>query len=322
MYGMRANGDLHQIHTDGTTTNLGTVSRLPSTGYVSGEMDSLGNYYVVQAGTASTMYNINTATKTAASITLSQSIAISDMAYNVNDGLLYAVANNTGQLISINPVSAAITPIGTSPGTGVFGAMWGSNTGSIYAQESATGEMYQYDTTTGNRVLIATGAPASGADGAHCVTSPIMFEADLYVTKTDGTEFYNPGATTTYTIEVGNNGPFGVQNAEIEDLVPAGIPAANVSYTAVVSAGSLTTVSGTQAGAINDLVSLPVGGTVTYTVTVTIPASFTGDLVNTVTVTPPVNIDDVDMTNNTATDINKRQALIITNPMIPSKARR
>src|SRR5690554_2453853 len=304
MYGMRANGDLHQIHTDGTTTNLGTVSGLPSTGYVSGEMDSLGNYYVVQAGTASTMYNINTATKTAASITLSQSIAISDMAYNVNDGLLYAVANNTGQLISINPVSAAITPIGTSPGTGVFGAMWGSNTGSIYAQESATGEMYQYDTATGNRVLIATGTSASGADGAHCVTSPITFEADLSVTKTDGTANYIPGFSTTYTIVAENNGPFGVMNAHVSDPVPAGIPAINVSYTAVASSGSLTTVSGTQTGAIDDYVSLPSGGTITYTVTVFIPASFTGDLVNTVTITPPSNIDDVDMTNNTATDVN------------------
>src|SRR5690554_4109776 len=250
------------------------------------------------------MYNINTATKTAASITLSQSIAISDMAYNVNDGLLYAVANNTGQLISINPVSAAITPIGTSPGAGVFGAMWGSNTGSIYAQESATGELYQYDTATGNRVLIATGTSATGTDGAHCVTSPITFEADLSVTKTDGTANYIPGFSTTYTIVVENNGPFGVLNAHVSDPVPAGIPAINVSYTAEASSGSTTEVSGTQTGAIDDYVSLPVGGTVTYTVTVFIPASFTGDLVNTVTVTPPSNIDDVDMSNNTATDVN------------------
>src|SRR5690554_8215008 len=93
-------------------------------------------------------------------------------------------------------------------------------------------------------------------------------------------------------------------NAHVSDPVPAGIPAINVSYTAVASSGSTTEVSGTQTGAIDDYVSLPVGGTVTYTVTVFIPASFTGDLVNTVTVTPPSNIDDVDMTNNTATDVN------------------
>src|SRR5690554_4879323 len=306
MYGMRANARLHQINGDGTVMDLGLVSGLSTTPpqYVSGEMDLSGNYYVVQAGTIGTMYNINTATKTATAIPLSQSIAISDMAYNVNDDLLYAVENNTGQLISINPVSGDITPIGTSPGTGVFGAMWGSNTGSIYAQESATGELYQYDTATGNRVLIATGTSATGTDGAHCVTSPITFEADLSVTKTDGTANYIPGFSTTYTIVVENNGPFGVLNAHVSDPVPAGIPAINVSYTAEASSGSTTEVSGTQTGAIDDYVSLPVGGTVTYTVTVFIPASFTGDLVNTVTVTPPSNIDDVDMSNNTATDVN------------------
>src|SRR5690554_3570735 len=306
MYGMRANARLHQINGDGTVMDLGLVSGLSTTppGYVSGEMDISGNYYVAQTGTIGTMYRINTATKTAIAVPLSQSIAISDMAYNVNDDLLYAIENNTGQLVSIHPVSGAITPIGTSPGTGVFGAMWGSNTGSIYAQESATGQMYQYDTATGNRVLIATGAPASGADGAHCVTSPITFEADLSVTKTDGTANYIPGFSTTYTIVAENNGPFGVLNAHVSDPVPAGIPAINVSYTAVASSGSLTTVSGTQTGAIDDYVSLPSGGTITYTVTVFIPASFTGDLVNTVTITPPSNIDDVDMTNNTATDVN------------------
>ncbi len=199
--------------------------------------------------------------------------------------------------------------------------MYGDANGFIYGS-SNNGGFYQINTVTGKGTHISSSSSSSTNDGAHCVNSPITLLTDLYVTKSDGKEVYDPGTTTTYTIVVGNNGPFGAQNAVVEDLVPAGIPAANMSYTAVASAGSSTAVTGTQTGAINDLVALPVGGTVTYTVTVTIPASFTGDLVNTVMVTPPVNIDDVDMTNNTATDINKRQALIITNPMIPSKARK
>src|SRR5690554_5969495 len=303
MYAMRGNTNMYQINGDGTTVNLGAVSGLSTTPpqYVSGEIDPSGNYYVAQVGTVGTIYKINTTTKVATAIGLSRNIAISDMAYNVNDDLLYAVENNTGQLIYIDPVSGDITSIGVSPGNGVFGAMWGSNTGSVYAQESS-GNLYHYDPATGKRVLIATGTSATGTDGAHCVTSPITFEADLSVTKTDGTANYIPGFSTTYTIVVENNGPFGVLNAHVSDPVPAGIPAINVSYTAVASSGSTTEVSGTQTGAIDDYVSLPVGGTVTYTVTVFIPASFTGDLVNTVTVTPPSNIDDVDMTNNTATD--------------------
>lgn len=306
MYAMRGNTNMYQINGDGTAVNLGTVSGLSTTPpqYVSGEIDPLGNYYVAQTGTIGTIYKINTTTKAATAIGLSGDIAISDMAYNVNDDLLYAVENNTGQLISINPVSGDITSIGVSPGNGVFGAMWGSNTGSVYAQESS-GNLYQYDPATGKRVLIATGSSASGSDGAHCVTSPITFEADLSVTKTDGTANYIPGFSTTYTIVVENNGPFGVLNAHVSDPVPAGIPAINVSYTAVASSGSTTEVSGTQTGAINDLVSLPVGGTVTYTVTVNIPSNFSGDLVNTVTITPPNSAVDINMANNTATDTDK-----------------
>src|SRR5690606_6400070 len=185
----------------------------------------------------------------------------------------------------------------------VFGAMYGDANGFIYGVAN-TGGFYQFNTVTGKGTLLSA-SPSSGTnDGAHCVNSPIELVADLYVTKTDGTDKYVPGGTTTYTVVVGNNGPFGVQDAEVVDLVPVGIPAANVSYTAVASAGSATAVTGTQTGAINDLVSLPVGGTVTYTVTVNIPASYTGNLVNEVTVTLPVNVTDPELTNNNASDIN------------------
>lgn len=128
--------------------------------------------------------------------------------------------------------------------------------------------------------------------------------ADLAVTKTDGSSTYMTGTTTTYTITVTNKGPNAVTNATVSDPLPTGIPAANVSYTAVASSGAATNVSGTQTGAINDLVSLPSGGTVTYTAVVNIPSSFTGNLVNTATVTPPANITDTDTGNNTATDTN------------------
>src|SRR5690554_5897137 len=304
MYAMRGNTNLYQINGDGTTMDLGTVSGLSTTPpqYVSGEIDPLGNYYVAQVGTVGTIYKINTTTKVATAIGLSRNIAISDMAYNVNDDLLYAVENNTGQLISIDPVSGDITSIGVSPGNGVFGAMWGSNTGSVYAQES-NGNLYQYDPATGRRVLTAIGVPDSGTDGAHCVTSPITFEADLSVTKTDERTTYVPGTINIYRILVKNNGPFGVMNAHVSDLVPVGIPTANVSYrVSYVSSGSLTNVSGTQTGAIDDYVSLPADGFIEYVVTVTIPESFTGDLTNTVTVTPPADSVDPDMSNNTATD--------------------
>ena len=51
------------------------------------------------------------------------------------------------------------------------------------------------------------------------------------------------------------------------------------------------------------MVNIPAGGTITYTVTVTIPVTFTGDLINTATITSPVTSPDPNLTNNTSTDI-------------------
>lgn len=310
IYGMQANSNiLITINTDGTSTTLGAVTGLPTTTpvstYFSGEIDSAGNYYIMPnvTGGSNRFYKINLTTRVAALITLSRNVYMPDISYSVTTGLLYGVDNatSTGQLVTINPATGLVTNIGAGPGAANFGAMFTSSTGEVFGVRN-DGGFYQFNRTNGERVLIS-GAPAStGNDGAHCVTSPITFTADLQATKTDNTVTYTPGTSTTYTVTVTNSGPYGVLNAIVSDPVPAGIPVGNVSYTAVASAGSTTTVSGTQTGAINDLVGLPVGGTVTYTVVINIPVSFTGNLTNTVTVTPPANISDANMTNNTSTD--------------------
>lgn len=130
----------------------------------------------------------------------------------------------------------------------------------------------------------------------------------MYVTKTDATSIYIPETTTTYTIVVGNNGPFGVQGATVSDPVPPGIPSANITYTVAVAGNATTSITGSQTGAINDVVSLPVGGTITYTVVLTIPITYTGNLSNTVTVSVPSNITDTNTLNNSATDVNVQSA--------------
>lgn len=310
MYGVQASSrNLLRINVDGTVTNLGAITGLPVAGAVfSGEIDDLGNYYVKINTNNNQLYKINLTTRAATLITLSSSNTIPDLGYSVATGLLYGVNSVGGQLVSINPSTGTVTGIGITPGGTIsFGAIYTSSTGEVFGVNNAGG-FYQFNLITGERVLIS-GAPASnGNDGAHCVTVPITFSADLSVTKVDGVAQYTPGANTTYFVTVKNNGPFGVLNAQVTDFVPAGIPAANVSYTAIASTGSTTTVSGTQTGAINDLVGLPVGGTVTYTVVVNVPFGYTGNLVNTATVTPPSNITDSNMANNTATDTNTSTA--------------
>ncbi len=135
---------------------------------------------------------------------------------------------------------------------------------------------------------------------------PIDTKADLSVTKTDNKDMYRLNETCTYTIVVKNNSTtVTIPNAKVTDLVPVGIEADKVTYTAVASSGSSTAVTGEQTGAIDDLVTLQPEGTVTYTVKVLVSSPFSGDLKNTVNVTMPDGYTDTDPTNNEATDINK-----------------
>jgi len=315
---------LVKIAADGTTIALGPVSGLPSEQYFSGEMDENGNLYVIRSGNRKTMFIINVATMTATSRVLSESVNVYDLGYSISNGLLYTVnragtASTVGALTTIDPATGTVSFIGGPDSQIDFGAMYGSSTGEIFGNYN-TGGFYQFNITTGERTLISNSPNANGNDGAHCVTAPITFSADLSAHKINAQNTYDPGVeyTTTYTIKVTNNGPFGVVNAVVEDDVPAGIPSANMTYTALPTLGCTTSVVGTEVGKINDLVSLPVGGSVTYTVQVTIPATFTGDLVNTVNITNPTNSTDPDTTDNTATDTDTRAVIttVITNRKI------
>lgn len=308
LYGMQnTSNNVIVINTDGSSINLGSVAGLPTgISFNAGEIDNLGNYYVKNA-VENLLYRINLSTMTATTITLSTSINVPDLAYNVTTGLLYGVNAANGQLVSINPATGNVVAIGSAPGAATFGAMFASSTGEIYGADN-TGGFYQFNITNGQRVLISSSPASSNNDGAHCVTTPITFGADLAITKTDGVTTYSSGTNTTYTIVVSNNGPFGVLGATVSDLVPSGIPSGNVSYTATVAGNATTSVTGTQTGAINDVVNLPIGATVTYTVVVSIPSSYSGNLVNTVTVTAPSNITDSNTANNTATDTDTQLA--------------
>jgi uncharacterized repeat protein (TIGR01451 family) len=123
--------------------------------------------------------------------------------------------------------------------------------------------------------------------------------ADLYITKTNPTGTYIPGGTTIYTITVGNLGPSNVTGATVEDIFPGLISSATwtVAYT-----GGASGDPGPGSGNINTVVTIPVGGTVVYTVTATIRSSASGALINTATVAPPTGTTDPVLANNTATD--------------------
>jgi uncharacterized repeat protein (TIGR01451 family) len=144
-------------------------------------------------------------------------------------------------------------------------------------------------------------------------------EGDLSITKEDdvggssitgSTGVLTPGGTITYTITVTNNGPSNVVGASVTDVFPADIT--SDTFTAAETGGA-TGFTASGSGNIRDAVNLPSGATITYTVVANVSASASDSLSNTATVTPPFGVTDVDLTNNTATDVDTQQVdLVIT----------
>ncbi|MDR3662240.1 MAG: DUF11 domain-containing protein, partial [Mycobacterium sp.] len=130
-------------------------------------------------------------------------------------------------------------------------------------------------------------------------TDTLSPQADLSITKSDGTGSYSPGGTTTYTIVVGNAGPSAVAGATIADIMPASISSDSWS---AVGTGGASGFSAAGSGNISDTVNLPVGSTITYTVNANISLAATGNLVNTATVAVPGGVNDPNPANNSATD--------------------
>ncbi|MDC1189120.1 gliding motility-associated C-terminal domain-containing protein, partial [Flavobacteriales bacterium] len=140
------------------------------------------------------------------------------------------------------------------------------------------------------------------------------------VTKTDNSEGYIPGLTTVYTIVAKNNGDVFIHDAIVSDPLPAGISNEHISWTATAYGSATTQAIGVMNGALQDTIDIPLNDSVVYLVSVEVPISLTGDLVNTVTITLDF---ETAPTDNTATDINVNDAcstatdsvsLMITNP--------
>jgi uncharacterized repeat protein (TIGR01451 family) len=126
-------------------------------------------------------------------------------------------------------------------------------------------------------------------------------QADLSVTKTDGQASAVPGQPVTYTITVGNAGPFTAYSATVADTFPVTLQ--NVNWTCSASPGSSCCSIVGGGGSINNRpVTVLPGGTVTYTATATIDPVATGTVSNTATVSAPASVTDPNPANNAATD--------------------
>jgi hypothetical protein len=103
-------------------------------------------------------------------------------------------------------------------------------------------------------------------------------------------------------IEVTNLGPSNVTSLDFTDNIPAQITL--WTWTCAPGLGA-TCTTGPTTTAVNfsDVVNLPVGKKIVYTVVATISGGAVGPMVNTATITSPVLIPDPNPADNSATDI-------------------
>ena len=203
---------------------------------------------------------------------------------------------NTGQVTTIGALGVNPTAFGG------FDIQQGTDLAYASLFVDSTPTLYRINLATGAATLLGViGDGTLGIDGLAIPFSATGGSANLGITKTDGVATVTPGSTTTYTIVASNAGPDPVVGATVTDTFPAGISGA--TWTCVAAGGgSCPAASGT--GNISALVSLPSGGSVTFSVVATIAANATGTVANTATVAAPAGVTDPTPGNNSATDTN------------------
>lgn len=120
--------------------------------------------------------------------------------------------------------------------------------------------------------------------------------ADLSISKTSNVSFLGLGLIQ-YTLVVANAGPSNVTSATVVDNFPPAL--SNVLWNCVGIGGGVCAPSGT--GNINQLVDLPAGATVVFSIAANVSLPPPNSISNTATVTPPTGVVDPVASNNTAT---------------------
>ncbi|WP_354447488.1 beta strand repeat-containing protein [Ottowia thiooxydans] len=222
------------------------------------------------------------------------------------------LSDTTGISVTDNlPAGVTLTgvPTCTVTGTGVCGTISGASGASTFGATGATvgggaGNALVYSLpvrfsssmTTSPLINTASATPAGGATVTAQDSNTSLPRADLQVSKTatqptDGT--YLPGQALNYTITVQNNGPSNVAGVNVTDSVPSSV---NVStWTCAGSAGGAcdgSTVNANGTGNSINLtnVTLPSGSAIAMVISGMAAPSATGDIVNTVTATPPASM--------------------------------
>jgi len=100
--------------------------------------------------------------------TLSGALVINGLGYDPGAGVLYGIAQSSGQLVRINTTSAAVTNIGAATGGTVGALEWHQALGKLFGLDDAGGatRLIEFNTGSGARIVVGTlGAGATDCNG-------------------------------------------------------------------------------------------------------------------------------------------------------------
>jgi hypothetical protein len=211
--------------------------------------------------------------------------------------VVYSITLTPSRIPTATPTATGtVAPTTTSKPTSTSTP---TNTATFTATSTAT------RTATATATFTATGTSTFTATP----TNTPRPEADLQITIDDRATAYEAGGTLQYTVVVSNAaGPAAAAGAVVNSNFSTNL--VNLAWNCAGWGGASCTGSGT--GNINDVVNLPAGTSVTYSVNAQVIGSPSATLESTVAVNAPAGITDTNPTNNQATDVDQ---LVVSIPL-------
>lgn len=259
---------LMRIEHDGSYTDLGLPTGLPSTGSVLGDFDHSGNLYVMVNSPDSSLYRIDITADTATEIIMSDTLSVNDFAY-IN-GFLYGTDGTSLYQIDVTTGTVTTTALGIP--SAVYGAAWSTADDRLYFSQNNSGVIYQvtgYSTINPDATAVLQGdGNLVGNDGASCSLAPTVI---IPVTAVDDT------ATTPADTPLVVSAPNGVLKNDSPDTITVTSNTQPVHGTVIINPdGSYTYTpnpgfSGTDT--FNYTVSDTLGNSDSATVTITVLAA-------------------------------------------------
>jgi glucose/arabinose dehydrogenase len=151
------------------------------------------------------------------------------------------------------------------------------------------------------RVAVRVTDASGASDTQSMLVTVTPGVADIGVTLDDGVTEAMPGERLVYTMVVANHGTDIVPGEIVETAMSGEL--VDIAWTCVATDGATCTPGGSDE--VIDTITLPAGGSATYTIEADVLADATGPVESSATVTAPSGYEDPNTTDNDAADVDE-----------------